>query len=230
MKSGIKERLCLIVQRFARQAALPVLLGVLLAASGQTAWAHQDPPVSATLPNGCFGNGVGISIFVLRADGMTGVGSGTVSPCETLVFKATLNYQGSPTCAFEGGTWTLTTPDGVVHFLASPTTSPVPCIGGTFNDPNSATDNSGRGLCFGAPQKFPGGGDLSQQTGISYTVRAQDIQNGMVTLHSDYVMGFSHAALFDQGGLGAIAPNASQVMLCPASTPCVTSLCDPTLK
>src|SRR3989442_1512252 len=117
------ERLSLITARLARRAALPVLVSILLAASGQRAWAHQDPPVSATLPQGCFGAGAGISIFVFRADGVTPVGAGTVTDCETVVYKATLNYQGGGTCAFEGGTWTLTTPDGTVHTLASPATT-----------------------------------------------------------------------------------------------------------
>src|SRR6266436_3374827 len=90
--------------------ALLSLIGVLGALVAPPAWAHQDPP-------GCNGPSVGIAIFPFRADGVTPLGSNSVTNCETLVFKAQVKYQASttsvPTCAFEGGTLTLTTPDGV---------------------------------------------------------------------------------------------------------------------
>src|SRR5439155_21264683 len=73
------------------------LIGVLGALVAPPAWAHQDPP-------GCNGVGVGIAIFPFRADGVTPIGSGSVTNCETLVFKAQVKYQPSttsvPTCAF----------------------------------------------------------------------------------------------------------------------------------
>src|ERR1051326_418795 len=138
----------------------------LLLTVAQTARAHQDGP-NASPPSACSGVGVGISIFPFRADG-TDLGSGTVTNCEALIFKSTVNYQGTATCAFESGTLTLTTPDGAPHTIAAT----VPCVGGSVNDPNSATLNSGRGLCAGAPSFFP-----PTQPGISYTVRDQDIVN-----------------------------------------------------
>src|SRR3989442_14761915 len=118
------------------------LIGVLGVLVGPPAWAHQDPP-------GCNGVGVGIEIVSpFRADGVTPLGSNSVTNCETIVFKAQVKSQLStssvPICAFEGGNLILTTPDGIDH------TTNIPCVGGTTNDPNSAS-NGGRGLCFVAP-------------------------------------------------------------------------------
>src|SRR5439155_25054321 len=93
---------------FARQVKISLsLVGVLGAFVGAPAWAHQSPP-------GCNGVGIGIAIFPFRADG-TPLGDGTVTNCETLLFKAQVKYQVSttsvPTCGFEGGNLILTTPD-----------------------------------------------------------------------------------------------------------------------
>ncbi len=78
-------------------------------------------------PIACTDNGGGISIAAFRADGVTSIGSAdTVVDGELIKYKATLSALSAPNCAFEGGTWTLTTPDAVVHALGS-----VPRIGGT---------------------------------------------------------------------------------------------------
>src|SRR5206468_6587605 len=122
---------------------LRVLMAVLLVGGAQAAWAHQDPAA-------CSGVGVGITILPFRADGTTPLGAGSVSNCEALVFKTFVSYQGGGTCAFESGTFTLTTPDNVPHVISSN----VPCVGGTTNDPNSTTLNGGRGLWAGAPTQF----------------------------------------------------------------------------
>ncbi len=84
-------------------------------------------PVSADVdPGGCTDNGGGISIAAFRADGTTNIGVGTVVDGENINYKATISALPSPNCAFEGGTWNLTTPDGVVHPLGA-----LPRIGGT---------------------------------------------------------------------------------------------------
>src|SRR5437867_1744194 len=156
---------------------LSVVAVLLLVGGARAAWAHQDPP-------GCNGVGVGIVIFSpFRADGVTPVGSGSVTNCETLVFKAQqVKYQPSttsvPTCALEGGNLILTTPDGIDHTI----TTSIPCLGGTTNDPNSAS-NGGRGLCLGASTSFP---DILTETGVTYTVRNQDIVNGVIAVNAKY--------------------------------------------
>src|SRR5262245_61087688 len=106
-----------------------VQLGVRLAATGalaaalcvgSPARAHKDPAE-------CFQTGPSIIISVFRANGTTVV-EGSVSECETINYQARLaKSQDSATiCAFAGGTFSLTTPDGVVHSISMD----VPCIGG----------------------------------------------------------------------------------------------------
>ncbi len=102
--------------------SLAILAIVLLALAMYipSANAHVDPV-------GCTSTGAAISLSVYRADGVTPVsGSGTVSDGEVLKYQATLSWAGGTNCAFEGGTWNLTTPDGVVTNLGA-----VPQIGGS---------------------------------------------------------------------------------------------------
>src|SRR5438552_2055595 len=75
-----------------------VLAGVFVLATAPLAWAQQPPP-------GCSGTGVTINLSVERADG-SDVGVGSVSPCETLLYKGSLTG---------GLTGECTTPDGVSH-------------------------------------------------------------------------------------------------------------------
>jgi hypothetical protein len=85
------------------------------------ALAHEDPA-------GCFRSGPAIVISVYRADGTTGLVGG-MSECETINYRAVLKkaVASDDVCAFSGGTFSLTTPDGVVHDIEMD----VPCIGGT---------------------------------------------------------------------------------------------------
>lgn len=87
-------------------AAALVAAGALFATF--SAKAHDDP-------TGCTSTGVGISLTVYRADGTTPVGSGTIQSGETVNYETTLSHLGGSNCNFEGGTLTITTPDGVVH-------------------------------------------------------------------------------------------------------------------
>ena len=200
------------------------LIGVLGVLVGPPAWAHQDPP-------GCNGVGVGIAIFSpFRADGVTPVGSGSVTNCETLVFKAQqVKYQPSttsvPTCALEGGNLILTTPDGIDHTI----TTSIPCLGGTTNDPNSAS-NGGRGLCLGAPISFPDFSDPG--VGVTYTVRDQDIVNGFIAVNAKYpeTLGtsFNHTSDTDSVGGTATDQLPVAVVSCPVvTTGCEQAGCDP---
>src|ERR1051325_9054396 len=110
----------------ARGTFAPVLIALLVLAGAGTAWAPQDPP-------GCSGTGVAITFEVFRADGVTPVDlTQTVTECETIVYSVSLAPSGTGTgtpCAFEGGTITITTPDGMSHDVTP--SSGVPCIGGT---------------------------------------------------------------------------------------------------
>jgi hypothetical protein len=94
-------------------------LGFVFVLSALPAGADVDP-------GGCTDNGGGISLAAFRSDGTTNIGGGTVIDGESIKYKATLFAAPPPNCAFEGGTWTLTTPDGVVHALGA-----VPRVGGT---------------------------------------------------------------------------------------------------
>src|SRR5213593_1869428 len=154
----VKRTIATVLGPRASGRLLVALVGLSLLVATQTARAHQD---GADNDGSCSGVGVGIVILPFRADGTTPLGSGSVSNCETLVVKSTVNYQHQNTCAFESGMLTLTTPDGMPHTIASN----VPCVGGSANDPNSTTLNSGRGLCAGSPAFFP-----PSQAGISYNV------------------------------------------------------------
>ena len=74
-------------------------------------------------------------IQTFRADGVTPL-SGSAVECETIQYRLLLvKPGGAETCAFEGGSLTLTTPDGVVH----PIDGTVPCIGGTCDQCRAGT-------------------------------------------------------------------------------------------
>src|SRR5262245_44267243 len=87
---------------------------------GAPAHAHTDPA-------GCSQTGAVVVVNVFRADGTTGV-VGIVSACETIQYQARLakSADSDAICAFAGGSFGLTTPDGVVHTISAN----VPCIGG----------------------------------------------------------------------------------------------------
>src|SRR5207244_1167536 len=73
--------------------------------------------------------------------------SQTVSECELLTYGVTLakSASGDP-CAFEGGTITITTPDGMAHDVTPD--AGVPCIGGTAPGPCEATSASSKTVTY----------------------------------------------------------------------------------
>src|SRR5437867_1814770 len=86
-------------------AALLTMLG-----SGDV-WAHVRPAL-------CTGTGLAFGVTVFRADGVTPiVQNGQVSPCETIVYKASVGARSATfnDCDFEGGSIIIQTPDGVLH-------------------------------------------------------------------------------------------------------------------
>jgi len=174
-----------------------VLIASLLPLPG--ALAHEDPP-------DCGDNDTYIAITVLRSDDSV-VGYGSVSECETIRYRARLlkGVDADYVCAFSGGTFKLTTPDGVVHDL----TLNVPCIGGTTGGCSSAVD------FFDGPL-------------ISYTVRPSDILNGGVAASADYSGGTLHDASHTQ--TGASASVQTPVVLCNDAKLCTIDTCDPSGK
>jgi len=154
-----------------------LIISMMLIGGVQQAWAHVDPGASS-------GSGIGIAITVFRFDQVTPVLPGTVTECEKIWYQASLFKQAAPNAAFEGGTWTLTTPDGVVHPLGA-----VPCIGGTVNDPNLP---GGRGAtCASSPSSIISGF-------IPYTIRAVD--PAMILATTTIASSFAHLSANDQGG------------------------------
>src|SRR5437773_894068 len=83
-------------------------------------------------PAGCEGSGATLDISVFRANGTTVITAGdTVSDNEIIRYQAVLSAVPG-TCAYSGGAWTLTTPNGVVTNLAAMLPGGVvPRIGGS---------------------------------------------------------------------------------------------------
>jgi len=158
-------------------AAAALVISLMVIGGVQQAWAHVDPGASS-------GSGIGIAITAYRFDQVTPVLPGTVTECEKIWYQASLFKQPAPNAAFEGGTWTLTTPDGVVHPLGA-----VPCIGGTVNDPNLPGGRGG--TCSASPSSLTSGFVL-------YTVRAVDPAMFLAT--SAISGSFAHLSANDQGG------------------------------
>lgn len=65
-----------------------------------------------TNPGGCDATGVSLSLTVLRADGTTPVGAGTVVPGETIKYRATLSHAGGSNCNYDVGDLDIVTPNG----------------------------------------------------------------------------------------------------------------------
>jgi hypothetical protein len=171
---------------------LAVTAVVLAAASG--ARAHTDPP-------GCFSPAVALVLHAFRADGVTPL-TGSATECETIQYRVTLQKAGGPeTCAFEGGSVTLTTPDGVVH----PITSSVPCIGGTTAGCTATQFQSGL---------------------IAYGVRSADVVGGSVLAQAQYVGGTAHT-FGSHMGVSATSQNTTPIVFCEDGSACTVDTCDP---
>src|SRR5437667_10867250 len=83
---------------------------ILFWAGPETARAHRDP-------SACTKPGVTIVFTTFRADGVTEIASSdTVSPCETIVYQATLSRPSDPGVGgFESGRSFSRTPGGVAR-------------------------------------------------------------------------------------------------------------------
>lgn len=140
-----------------------------------TALAHEDPL-------GCFLTNPSIVISVFRGNGTTGV-VGSVSQCEHIFYQAKLQKasDSDSICAFSGGTFSLTTPDGVVHLISSN----VPCIGGTTNEG-----------CASAVSSL-------ESDKIPYIVSDSDVSGGFIEATGSYSGGLSHESLTNTPGVSA---------------------------
>src|SRR5262245_42326347 len=134
----------------ARAAASLVLLGIVTLGNG-VASGHVRP-------TGCTGTGLAFGITVFLADGVTQLpAGGTVTPCETIVYKANVGARAPSfnDCDFEGGSIIIRTPDGVDHNVTP--VGGVPLIGNDAGSTNNVDSQS-----------------------VSYTVRPQDIVGGQI--------------------------------------------------
>lgn len=162
--------------------------------------AHEDPP-------GCFRTGPALILGAFRADGVTGL-VGSISECETINYSARLQKLSDvdDNCAFSGGTFTLTTPDGVAHVISSN----LPCVGGTL---------SGEGC---DPTR-----DFVDTGLIPYTVSPSDIVAGMVTASVSYSGGVTHDSPENSPGVASETPKSTLIIQCDDGQPCTTDTCDP---
>ncbi len=203
-----------------------ILVSLLILGIAPLARAHQDPPACSTV-------GVTLELTVFRADGTTPVGNGTISPCETLVYQATLSDPAGD-CAFEGGDLFITTADGVKHNVNP--ASGIPCLGGTGAEPScpaGQTSVKSQQLTFQVMPQF-----ITATGFVGATAQYGDTANGACV--GDGTCGTSHniGALGCTSGTPAcdtldsvsgLLPSSVKVQRCPASTACLTSVCDPNL-
>ena len=185
------------------------LIGVMLILAGvQTALAHTDPP-------GATATGVGISLTAFRADGTTTIlgGSGEVTECETINYQATLSWLGGNNAAFQGGTWSITTPDGVSHDVTP--VGGIPCIGGTVAPCDPTVDFIVSAL-------------------VPYTVNEADLGGACaagaeIVASTSYINGTAHIGINDTPGVNAGTPFTLPVTCCGDDLACNgTDVCDPT--
>ena len=149
--------------------ALALVLALTLANTNR-AQADRDD-------SSCTLNGVGLSIGVFESDETTPViPASIILDGQTIKYQATLSDLDGLNCAFEGGTWTLTTPDGVSHGLGT-----VPRIGGDI-----------------------GVGSVDSSF-ISYVIDHSDETAGQIDSSTDYVNGEPHNASTHVGTVNADA-------------------------
>jgi hypothetical protein len=172
-----------------------ILAALVIALLSGSARAHEDPV-------GCFELGVSAEVLVFRADEVTPV-SGTVTGCEQIAYRVTLrkSQDVDSLCAFSGGTFTLTTPDGVPHVISAN----VPCIGGTALEGCDPT------------VKFLDSGL------IDYAVTAADAATGSITTSVVYAGGVAHDSPSNTPGVFLSVPKTLAVVPCNASTTTVTT-------
>ncbi len=171
-----------------------LLVSLMTFAMVPLALANQNPP-------GCSGTGGSISLSAFYADGVSDAQADVpLMPCETIIYQGNIGHAIQATrCNPEGGTVTITTPDGVPHNVTP----------------------------AGGIPEFGPGQNLNTLT-VSYTVRLQDVVGGTLTATINWVAERSHTGTNDtlnQPNLTTAQPNL--VTTCPAPGPCERVICDP---
>ncbi len=105
-------------RHFWKKGAVGLVFAAVLVAA---AYFNSSPAQAHTDPISCDSTGVTLSLTVLRADGVTPVGGGTVTAGETVKYRATLSWAGGSNCNYEGGDLDIITPDGANHDVDSGT-------------------------------------------------------------------------------------------------------------
>jgi hypothetical protein len=183
---------------------LTVAVTAALMVTATGARAHEDPA-------GCFETGVSIVVTVLRADGTTGV-VGSVSECETINYTARLakgEELSNDICAFSGGTFSITLPNGTTHVISNN----VPCIGG---------DGPGEG-CDPTVTRL-------ESVLFPYTVQAADIAGGVIEATAQYTGGVAHDSPGNTAGVSANTPKQTPVVVCDDNNLCTNDVCIPTAQ
>jgi len=167
-------------------------------------WAHTDPAGSTQ-------TGVNLSITAFRSNGTTPVLPGTVNGCgETIIYRATLSWAGTPNAAIQGGSLTITTPDSVAHNVTP--VGGIPCLGGTDGV-----------ICT------PGVTTINSQT-VPYTVTNSSSCTPGSTLQASvaYASGTAHLGVNDVQGVAGSTPLTLELVCCPTPTPTPTNTNTPT--
>jgi hypothetical protein len=182
-----------------RSVLAAILVLAVVAVFPSSLLAHTDPPGSTT-------TGVSLTMTAFRSDGVTPVLPGTVSECgETIIYRSTLAWAGPPAAAIQGGTLTITTPDGVPHDVTP--VGGIPCLGGTDGV-----------ICT------PGVNSVNSQT-VSYTVGPTGActPGTQLTASVSYTNGTAHLGANDIQGVTGSTPFPLTLECCPTPTPTPTA-------
>ena len=170
-------------------AAMKVVgLGALaLALMTPAAWAHRDTVGCTGVPSA-----ESVTIFSDANCQVPAEVGFEALECDTISIQVRLGPLGAGDCAIEAGTWDLYVNDPLALGAPFAPLGAVPCVGGTFNDPNFPNSpNFTRGLCEGS---------LTTNTSacITYSITEQDALNGQVAFTPKWT-GFVHGATTDIG-------------------------------
>ncbi|HXH28093.1 MAG TPA: hypothetical protein VNL37_03545, partial [Candidatus Polarisedimenticolia bacterium] len=186
------------------------LAGICLLAAASRARAHEDPP-------GCNETGASINVGVFRDMNATIPLTGSVSPCEIIYYRAVLSpvqpqVAGDTVCAFSGGTFDFTTPDGTVTVISAD----VPCIGATVG---SVAESCVAGLAALV-------GPV-----IQYQVDPADVVGGQIKATSTYgivgmIAGVAHDGTPNTSGVTQSTAKQTNVLSCDDQNDCTIDACD----
>ena len=176
---------------------------VLILTGTSSAWAHQDP-ADCSQPTIVFG----MKAYFAGTDVQIQTAA-LIDECTEVEYQAFVMAIGNPiACAFQGGTITITTPDGAPH-NATPAGG-IPCLGGTS-----------------APCT-PGVNGPVDSERVKYVINKADADaDGLVLADAEYNAELLHT----DGDDTANQPNATsafplEVVLCPTDDPCVSDVCE----